>query len=533
MTAKLAASKYGLDNHGIVSTGKVTWNATTAHLYEDIIRNNEGQIAHLGPVIVNTSPHTGRSANDKFVVDEPGISENVWWGKVNKPFEPEQFDELLKRVQHYLQDRELWVQDCVAGFDRNHRLPIRVITENAWHSLFARNMFIQPSAQELSNHIPEFTILHAPNFEAVPERDGTNSKAFIILSFTRNLIIIGGTKYAGEIKKSIFTVLNYVFPAKEILSMHCSANVGSSNDVALFFGLSGTGKTTLSADPNRGLIGDDEHGWSDDGVFNFEGGCYAKVIDLSKESEPEIFDTTRRFGTVLENVVYDPATRCLDLTDDKITENTRAAYPIGFIPNALEESKAGHPQNIIMLTADAFGVLPPVSRMTPEQAMYHFISGYTAKVAGTEEGVTEPTATFSACFGAPFLVWHPFKYATLLASRIKEHKAQCWLVNTGWSGGAYGVGKRMPIKYTRRLLNAVLDGSLSKGKFTVDPVFGLEIPDSCEGVPSEILQPRNTWSDKAAFDKKYQYLAGLFSKNFKQFADKVSDEVKAAGPVTG
>lgn len=525
-----SSSDYGLENHGIVNHGEVHWNLNASRLYEDIVRNKEGEISEFGPVVCRTGAHTGRSAQDKFIVDEASSSENVWWGKVNKSFSSEQFDHLLLRVQAYLQGRELWVQNCFGAYDKTYRLPIRVITETAWHSLFARNLFIDATDEELATHIPEFTVIHTPNFNAIPEIDGTRSNAYVIINFAKKLVIIGGTAYAGEIKKSIFTILNYILPSKNVLSMHCSANVGAEGDVALFFGLSGTGKTTLSADPTRGLVGDDEHGWCENGIFNFEGGCYAKVIDLSKESEPEIFETTRRFGTVLENVVFDPKTRRLDLTDDSITENTRAAYPISFIPNALEKSEAGHPRNIVMLTCDAFGVLPPVARLTPEQAMYHFISGYTAKVAGTEAGVTEPTATFSACFGSPFLVWHPFKYATLLAEFIKKHNAKCWLVNTGWSGGPYGVGKRMSIKYTRTLLAAVLDASLDKGSFEVDSVFGFEIPTSCDGVPAEILQPKNTWADKAAYDKKYHHLAGLFRENFKQFEDQVSEEVKTAAP---
>jgi phosphoenolpyruvate carboxykinase (ATP) len=391
-------------------------------------------------------------------------------------------------------------------------------------------MFIQADHTELENHVPEFTVLHVPNFQAIPEVDHTNSDAFIILNLKRKLVLIGGTAYAGEIKKSIFTVLNYLLPQEDVLSMHCSANIGKNDDVAIFFGLSGTGKTTLSADPERKLIGDDEHGWSGSGIFNFEGGCYAKVIKLSEESEPEIYATTRRFGTILENVGYDDITRRLDLNDASLTENTRAAYPLSHIPNALRESMAGHPTNVIMLTADAFGVMPPISKLTPEQAMYHFISGYTAKVAGTEAGVTEPKATFSACFGAPFMVLHPSRYAELLADKIKKHKVNCWLVNTGWSGGPYGVGKRMAIKHTRALLNAALDGSLNNVSFETDPIFGVKVPTSCPGVPEEILTPKNTWADKGAYDKKAQHLANLFVENFREYEDKTPDNVKAAGP---
>lgn len=530
MAAKELISSYGIENLGITNTGKVHWNYNTAELYEDIIRNNEGFLAHLGPIVVRTGSHTGRAANDKLVVEETGSKDSVWWGKVNKPYAEEQFNLLLRHMQSYLQGKELYVQDCFVCYDPKFRVPIRIITETAWHNLFARNMFITGEREQLVNHIPDFTVIHAPNFKANPKIDGTVSETFIIVNLTRKLVLIGGTSYAGEIKKSIFTMLNYVLPKKNILSMHCSANVGHDNDVALFFGLSGTGKTTLSADPNRKLIGDDEHGWSSDGVFNFEGGCYAKVINLSSESEPEIYATTRLFGTIIENVGVDKATRRLDLYDAEITENTRAAYPLSYIPNALKESMGGHPKNIIMLTADAFGVMPPISKLTPEQAMYHFISGYTAKVAGTEAGITEPQATFSACFGAPFMVLHPACYATLLAENIRKHNVTCWLVNTGWTGGRYGVGKRMKIEYTRTLLNKALDGSLNNVEFEKDPVFGIQVPKSCPGIPDKILKPRETWTDKNEFDQQAQHLAQLFVENFKEFEDKASDDVKAAAP---
>ncbi len=530
MPVKRLFSKYGLENHGITNVRKVHWNHNTPLLYEEIIRNGEGCLAHLGPIVVRTGLHTGRAAKDKFIVEEPDSKAKIWWGEVNRPFSQEQFELLFRRCQAYLQGRDLYVQDCFAGYDPRYRLPIRVITETAWHNLFARNMFIQAKPEQLVDHVPEFTVLHVPNFQAIPEVDGTHSEAFIILNLQKKLILIGGTSYAGEIKKSIFTVLNYLLPQENVLSMHCSANIGNNDDVALFFGLSGTGKTTLSADPHRKLIGDDEHGWSENGIFNFEGGCYAKVINLSRESEPEIYQTTRRFGTILENVGIDDITRRLDFNDASLTENTRAAYPLSHIPNALKESMAGHPKNVIMLTADAFGVMPPIAKLTPEQAMYHFISGYTAKVAGTEAGVTEPQATFSACFGAPFMVLHPSRYAELLADKIRKHEVNCWLVNTGWSGGPYGVGKRMAIKYTRALLNAALDGSLNKVSYQTDPVFGVQVPTSCPGVPQEILQPRNTWSDKEAYDKKAQHLATLFVENFRQFEDKAPERVKEAGP---
>jgi phosphoenolpyruvate carboxykinase (ATP) len=530
---KRIISKYGLDNHGLTNLGKVHWNHNTPTLYEEIIRNREGSLSHLGPIVVRTGLHTGRAAKDKFIVEEPDSRERIWWGKMNKPFAPEKFDLLFRRLQAYLQGRPIYVQDCYAGYDPKYRLPIRIVNETAWHNLFARTMFIQADPLELGEHVPEFTVIHVPNFHAIPEIDGTNSEAFIILNLKRKIVLIGGTSYAGEIKKSIFTVLNYLLPQENVLSMHCSANVGPNEDVALFFGLSGTGKTTLSADPNRKLIGDDEHGWSSDGVFNFEGGCYAKVIKLSGESEPEIFATTRRFGTILENVGLDYVTRRLDLGDQILTENTRAAYPLSHIPNALRESMGGHPKNIVMLTADAFGVLPPISKLSPEQAMYHFISGYTAKVAGTEAGVTEPTATFSACFGAPFMVLHPSRYAELLADKIRRHKVNCWLVNTGWSGGEYGVGKRMEIKHTRALLNAALEGTLNRARYETDPTFGLQMPTSCPGVPKEILNPRNTWSDKEAYDRKAEYVAQLFVENFKEFESETPAELKEGGPRIG
>jgi phosphoenolpyruvate carboxykinase (ATP) len=530
MSAKRLISEYGLENHGLTNIGKVHWNHNTPMLYEEIIRKDEGILAHLGPIVVRTGLHTGRAAKDKFIVDEPGSSDNVWWGTVNKPFTSEHFEAMFRRLQAYLQGRALYVQDCYAGQDRRYRLPVRVITETAWHSLFARNMLIQPRWEELEKHVPGFTVLHVPNFQAIPELDGTNSEAFILLNLSKKIVLIGGTCYAGEIKKSVFTMLNYMLPLENVLSMHCSANVGPNDDPALFFGLSGTGKTTLSADPNRQLIGDDEHGWSADGIFNFEGGCYAKVIDLSPESEPEIYATTRRYGTILENVGIDNITRRLDLTDSSLTENTRAAYPLGHIPNIVPEGKAGHPRNIVMLTADAFGVMPPISKLTPEQAMYHFISGYTAKVAGTEAGITEPQATFSACFGAPFMVLHPSRYAELLAEKIRKHKVDCWLVNTGWSGGPYGTGERMKIKHTRAMLNAALEGRLDGLAYERDPIFGVQIPAECPNVPKEVLNPKNTWQDKEAYDKKAKHLAKLFAENFTEFADQCSDEVAAAGP---
>ncbi len=516
----------GLEEHGIANANLIYWTPPTAVLYEQIVKRGEGLVTHLGAVAVKTGHYTGRAANEKFIVDEPSCHDFINWGKVNRPFDPAKFDGLYKRMLAYLHGKDLFVQDCFAGSSPDHRLPVRIITEKAWHSLFARNMFIRASPQELESHKPVFTVIDMPAFHAVPSVDGTNTETFIIVNFAKRLIIIGGTSYAGEIKKSIFTILNYLLPHdKQVMSMHCSANAGEKGDVAIFFGLSGTGKTTLSADAKRRLIGDDEHGWDDSGVFNFEGGCYAKIINLSKESEPEIFDTTRRFGTILENVAIDTVSRRIDLNDDSFTENTRASYPITHIPNIVDSGMGGHPSNIIMLTCDAFGVLPPISRLTPEQAMYHFLSGYTAKVAGTEAGITEPQAAFSACFGAPFMALHPSIYGELLKQKIAKHQVACWLVNTGWSGGGYGVGSRMKISYSRALVNAVIDGTLVIGEFEKDPFFGLEVPKSCPGVPAEVLNPRNTWADKLKYDEVAKMLVERFRKNFEQYRQYVSDAV--------
>ncbi len=523
--------KVGLDAVGLTNLGGVMWNATPAVLYEEFVMNGEGLIAADGPMCAETGKYTGRSPEDKFVVEEPSSKDKIWWGKVNRPIKEEVFDRLLHRVQAYLQDSMVYVQDCWAGADANQRVPVRVITQMAWHSLFARNMFIPVTdADELRNHEPKFTVISAPGFKADPEIDGTRSEAFILVHFGRGIVLIGGTSYAGEIKKSIFTVMNYVLPLRGVLSMHCSANEGPAGDTAVFFGLSGTGKTTLSADPARRLIGDDEHGWTDQGIFNFEGGCYAKVIRLSAEAEPEIFATTRHFGTVLENVMVNEHSRVIDLDDASLTENTRASYPITQIPNAKLEGAGGHPLNVVMLTCDAFGVMPPISRLTAEQASYHFLSGYTAKVAGTERGMgKEPQATFSTCFGAPFLALPPTVYADLLAKKIRQHNAKCWLVNTGWSGGSFGVGSRIKISYSRAMVNAALEGKLDKVKFVKDPIFGLEVPTSCPGVPAEVLNPRDTWADRNAYDRKAKELVALFEKNFEQFAATVPAEVRAAG----
>ena len=527
-------SKHGLDIYGVSNAGREFWNLPTPALVEEAVRRREGILSHNGPFVARTGHHTGRSPNDKFLVREPSSEQNVWWGKVNRAISQQQFNGVYDRMLSYLQTKELFVQDCFAGADPRYRLPIRIITESAWHNLFSRNLFIKANPKELANHKPEFTVFNVPRFHAVPETDGTNSEVCILLDFSRRVVIIGGTSYAGEIKKSIFTVMNYLLPLRNVFPMHCSANIGANGDTAIFFGLSGTGKTTLSADPNRRLIGDDEHGWSDDGVFNFEGGCYAKVIRLSRDAEPEIFKTTECFGTVLENVMVDVESRLLDLNDASLTENTRAAYPLSCIDNAEPSAMGGHPENIIMLTADAFGVLPPISKLTPEQAMYHFMSGYTAKVAGTEKGVgAEPQATFSTCFGAPFMVHHPTVYAELLRQRIATHKATCWLVNTGWSGGPYGTGQRMKIGFTRAMINAALDGSLKNTPTVQDPFFRLHIPKAVAGVPEDVLMARDTWPDKNAYDEKARHLAGLFHNNFEQFADQASDELKAAAPTSG
>ena len=505
-------------------------NLERAALIEHAVRRGEGELTAWGPFNAVTTPHTGRSPKDKFIVTDEETAGRVWWGEVNREMSEAHFDLLFDDVVAYLREQEAFQTDVFAGADPAVTVPVRFISTGAWQSLFVRNMFVRPDAARLEEFQPEFTVLHAPNMQADPARHGTRSGTFIVLNLSKKIVLIGGTNYAGEMKKSIFSVLNYVYPLKGILSMHCSANVGDDGDVAVFFGLSGTGKTTLSADPARGLIGDDEHGWSDSGVFNFEGGCYAKVIRLSADGEPEIYSTTRRFGTILENVVVDPRTREIDLDDDSITENTRASYPIDFIPNHVPEGRAGQPRNIIFLTCDAFGVLPPVSRLTADQAMYHFLSGYTAKVAGTERGITEPQATFSACFGAPFLPLHPGTYARMLGERIDKHGVDCWLVNTGWTGGGYGTGCRMKLGYTRKMITAILDGSLKKAPGEPDPIFGLTIPAAVPGVPAEILNPRNTWDDTDAYDREAKKLARMFRDNFEDYADQVTDAIRQAAP---
>ncbi|MCC6189630.1 MAG: phosphoenolpyruvate carboxykinase (ATP) [Anaerolineales bacterium] len=513
------------------------WNVSPPITIELALARGEGALSAGGNFVAITSPFTGRSPDDKWTVKEPGSEGKVWWGKANRPIDPEHYQALLQDVKAYLDTKDLIVRDLYACADPAHRLRVRLVSESAWHTLFANNLFIRPTREELATFEPNFTILHAPEFNPDPDRHGirrpaSGPTAAVVLDYASNTILIAGTRYAGEIKKSIFTALNYLLPNAGVFPMHCSANIGPAGDTALFFGLSGTGKTTLSADPTRRLIGDDEHGWSDDGVFNFEGGCYAKVIRLSAEAEPEIYATLSRFGTVLENVVMDPETRELDLASDAITENTRAAYPIDFIANHEPTGRGGHPENVVFLTADAFGVLPPIGRLTPEQAMYHFLSGYTAKLAGTERGVTTPQATFSACFGAVFLAHHPSVYAELLRERINRHQSTVWLVNTGWSGGPAGIGQRMKIAHTRAMVRALLNGSLRDVPTEPDPVFGVHVPVSCPGVPPDVLKPRNTWANQDAYDRQARDLAQRLSANFQQFAGTVDPKVVSAGPAT-
>ena len=529
-TVGAGVSRHGLDHHGLVNLRNVYWNQGVSALYAETLRRGEGRLSEGGALVVQTGRHTGRSPKDKFICREAASQESIWWGDVNVAMDEDGFERLHRKVAAYLQGRDVFVQDVYAGADPDYRLPVRVVSESAWHSLFARNMFLQPGRAELADFQPGFTVLHAPFCHADPEADGTNSESFIVISFARRLVLIGGTVYAGEIKKSIFSVLNYLLPERDVLPMHCSANIGAEGDTAIFFGLSGTGKTTLSADGSRSLIGDDEHGWSPRGVFNFEGGCYAKVIRLDRASEPEIYATTQRFGTVLENVVMDPETGLLDLDDNRHTENTRASYPLDFIPNVTVSGEGGHPKTIVMLTADAFGVLPPIASLTPEQAMYHFLSGYTARVAGTEKGMgAEPSATFSTCFGAPFMPRHPAVYAKMLGDKMAATGARCWLVNTGWTGGAYGVGSRMKIAHTRAMVRAALDGRLSETVMARHPQFGLAMPESCPDVPTEVLNPRNTWPDKRAYDLTVRDLTQRFEANFRQFEPYVGESVREAG----
>jgi len=520
----------GLDKHGFRKLASEHWNLSVPLLYEQAVRRGEGDIAAGGAFVALTGVHTGRTPKDKFIVADAATEGEVDWNTINQRVSPATFESLRQRMLANFQGRDAFVTDCFAGADPDYRLAVRLVSDSAWHSLFARNMFLRPTHAELMSFTPAFTIIHLPYFEATPAIDKLNSEVFILVNFTERLVLIGGTRYAGEIKKSVFGLLNFLLPPRDVLPMHGSVNIGPKGDSAVFFGLSGTGKTTLSADGTRTLVGDDEHGWSRKGLFNFEGGCYAKVIRLSAEAEPEIYAAVGRFGTVLENVVLDPATREPDLNDDSLTENTRACYPIDFIPNVSGTGMAGHPANVIMLTADAFGVLPPISRLTPDQAAYHFLSGYTARVAGTERGLgNAPQATFSTCFGAPFMPRHPTVYANLLGERIRQHKTACWLVNTGWSGGAYGVGQRMKIQHTRTLVRAALDGKLAKVATKLDRFFGLHVPQNCPGVPAEVLNPRDTWSDKAGYDDTARELTKRFEQNFKRFDAHVSKDVKAAG----
>ncbi|MFA6028212.1 MAG: phosphoenolpyruvate carboxykinase (ATP) [Elusimicrobiota bacterium] len=530
--AEALKSDHGLELHGIEGARKVYWNLPTEALVEEALHRREGKLSRGGAFVADTGRHTARSANDKFIVQESTSEKNVWWGQYNRPIEAARFETVYRRLAESFRGKDLFVQDCWAGADPEYRLPVRIITEKAWHSHFARNMFIKPATlAEHRRHKPEFTVISAPSVKADPKRDGTPSETFILLNFQKRVCIIGDTAYAGEIKKSVFTILNYLLPLKDVFPMHCSANVGKDGDAAIFFGLSGTGKTTLSADPLRRLIGDDEHGWSGSGVFNFEDGCYAKVIRLSPKAEPEIHAASHAFGTVLENVVIDPASRVPDLDDDSKTENTRASYPLAAIGNSVPEKRGGHPKNVVFLTCDAWGVLPPISKLSPDQALYQFLSGYTSKVAGTEAGTgKDPLPTFSTCFGAPFMVHHPAVYADMLKKNIAAHGATCWLLNTGWIGGAFGTGKRISIAHTRTLLNAALSGKLAKVPCTTDPVFGFQVPQTCDGIPAGVLDPSASWKDKDEYMRKYKALAVKFAENFKKFQDKCTPDVIRAGP---
>jgi phosphoenolpyruvate carboxykinase (ATP) len=519
----------GTETFGFRNLKRVFWNLEAPALYEQSLQRGETRLARGGALLAETGVHTGRSPKDKFVVRDETTENEVWWEN-NGAMSRAQFDMLLEDFRQHAEGKELFAQDLQGGADPQYRVKARVFTEFAWHSLFIRNLLIRPHLADLPSYVPELTIVDLPSFKADPSRHGCRSETVIAIDFARRIVLIGGTSYAGEMKKSVFTYLNYILPTKGVMPMHCSANVGRDGDTSVFFGLSGTGKTTLSNDPNRILLGDDEHGWSPNGVFNFEGGCYAKTIRLSEEAEPEIYATTKRFGTVLENVIVDPVTRIPNFDDGSRTENTRCAYPLDFIPNSSETGRAGHPKNIVMLTADAFGVLPPIAKLTGAEAMYHFLSGYTAKVAGTEKGVKDPEATFSTCFGAPFMPRHPSVYGNLLRDLISRHHVDCWLVNTGWTGGKYGVGRRMPIRVTRRLLTAALDGSLSKADFRRDPYFGFAVPTSVPGVEPHILYPVKTWQDKAAFAETAKRLVDMFGQNFTRFEAHVDADVRAAAP---
>jgi len=518
-----------LEDQGIEGLGKVFYNLLEPALIEEALKRGEGRLGNGGSFLATTGVHTGRSPKDKHVVRTPDVDHDIWWEN-NRPMEPEAFDRLHADMLEHLKGRDVFVEDLYVGADPANRLDVRIVTEMAWHGLFSRHLLRRPEPEELDTFLPEFTVINCPSFKADPDRHGCRTKTVVAMNFAKKLILIGDTEYAGEIKKSVFTLMNFILPGKGIMAMHCSANhaIGNPVDTAIFFGLSGTGKTTLSADPSRVLIGDDEHGWSDNGTFNFEGGCYAKTINLSPEAEPEIYATTSKFATVVENMVYDPYTRALDFDDDSLTANMRCAYPLHYISNASDTAMGGHPKNIIMLTCDAFGVLPPIARLTPAQAMYHFLSGFTSKVAGTEKGVTEPEPTFSTCFGAPFMPRRPEVYGKLLREKIATHGATCWLVNTGWTGGAYGTGERMPIKATRALLTAALDGSLNDADFRKDPNFGFEVPLSVHDVPEVLLDPRRTWADPAAYDAQAKKLVQMFSENFAQYLPFIDDDVKEA-----
>ncbi len=527
------AADFKLKNHGLKDLDRVFWNLPVPALVEEAIFRNEGHLVNGGPFIVDTGKWSARAANEKYVVKEQSTEDQIWWGEYNRPCTTEQFNGVLGRLQAFLQGEELWVQDCFVGAAPEYRMPIRIITDTAWQSHFARNMFITTNDSDtLKRHVPEFTLIASPSFKVDPRIDGTRSDTAIMLNFAERMAIVANTKYGGEIKKSLFTVMNFLLPLKGVMAMHCSANVGNTGDVALFFGLSGTGKTTLSADPGRRLIGDDEHGWSDAGVFNFGGCCYAKVIRLSEENEPQIYDTTHRFGTILENVVWDPSSRRIDLDDDALTENTRASYPVSMIPNLVEDGcVSSHPKNVIFLTCDASGVLPPISRLNPNEAIYLLYSSNTENIAGTEIGLgIEPQITFSACFGAPFMVHHPFRYAKLLTDKMAKHDCNCWLVNTGWVGGRFGVGKRISIRHTRNLLNAALEGKLDKVKYRKDRLFGFEVPLACPDVPEDVLEPSNAWGNKDEYWKTYDALVARYIENFKLFTDGCPPEVAAAGP---
>jgi phosphoenolpyruvate carboxykinase (ATP) len=526
----LKSTVCGLEVPGATGVAEAHWNLSPAELVEEALSNGEGVLTDTGALMSDTGTFTGRSPKDKFVVEDAKTKDSVWWGNINQPISETHFDGLMAKMLKFLEGKKVYVRDAYAGADTNYRLKLRVVNTMAWHNLFCYNLFIRPTSEELKQFEPNFTIINIPDFQADPEVDGTRQGNFTIVNFTKRIILIGGSAYAGEMKKGIFTVLNYTLPHDSgVLSMHCSANVGTKGDTAIFFGLSGTGKTTLSADPERGLIGDDEHGWTDDSVFNFEGGCYAKVVDLSREKEPQIWDAIK-FGAIVENTRFKEGTREVDYKNTSVTENTRTAYPIHHISNAIEPSIAAIPKNIFFLTADAFGVLPPIAKLTEGQAMYHFISGYTAKVAGTEVGITEPVSTFSACFGAAFLPLHPTKYATMLGHKMREQKVNVWLINTGWTGGPYGVGSRMKLPYTRAMISAALNGELDAVAFENHPVFGMAMPKSCPDVPDELLNPRLTWKDKEAYDAKAKDLAGQFIENFKKYADFATEDILAGAP---